>query len=43
MGLRERQADGALQTRIWRCSGTKVEDRGHAITGEGKKEGKRGT
>lgn len=43
MGFRKRQAYGPLQTRVWRCSGTQVKDGGHAVTGEGKKEGERGT
>ncbi len=43
MGFCKRQAHGALQTHIWRCSGTKNEDRGHAVAGEGKKEVERGT
>lgn len=41
MGLGERQANGAGQARVWRCSGAETEDRDYALASSGSAETER--
>lgn len=42
MGLSERQANGACQACVWRCSGAETEDGDYALAGAGSAETERG-
>lgn len=43
MGLRQREADGAVEASVRGCSGAETQDRGYAAAGEGTTETQRDT